>query len=447
MNGAQGATSSAPLGASYSGDKRPRDEITQDPVTVMTENIRLAFDVVFGGTAEQRALADCEQQRRNLEQEYAKAIDAAGGKTTEAVKTAWDNLCKAQANENTKRAKWRMSVKDDLREFISKVKLEKAPADTTRKAPSRCPECKQTGDVYFHTDSKTGEVRCTSCRAVVKAGRVRCWNCNETDESVFRDDEKTGDKVCTKCGAVLKPNQMKDEDWARVKTDQDSGEVKSTMGDGPLQYRSDAYNLGTKLVERAGVSGSQMRQYKRLTQNAEKTMHRTEWSNGEEQFGRTRDYYKDAMKGTEFRRMEHVGEKLRLSRAVIDRAKFYFAQFRDSREKIHQKDKASAVCMIAAYEDITELQKMDESTAQLPDGRSVKQRRDEDSSNSESDSDGEGEDDDRGGQSVPGQSRINLERERIQMEREDVRKRQKRDKEILRHRKMNNRPRLFVPTK
>ena len=91
--------------------------------------------------------------------------------------------------------------------------------------------------------------------------------------------------------------QMKDEDWARVKTDQDSGEVKSTMGDGPLQYRSDAYNLGTKLVPRPGVSGSQIKQYQRLTQNAEKTMHRTEWSNGEEQSGRTREYYKDAMKG------------------------------------------------------------------------------------------------------------------------------------------------------
>lgn len=38
----------------------------------------------------------------------------------------------------------------------------------------------------------------------------------------------------------------------------------------------------------------------------------------------------------EFRRMEHVGEKLRLSQGVIDRAQFYFSQYRDNREKLHQ---------------------------------------------------------------------------------------------------------------
>lgn len=69
------------------------------------------------------------------------------------------------------------------------------------------------------------------------------------------------------------------------------------MGDAPLPYRSDAFNLGTKFSIRPGVANSKMKQYNRILQNAEKSMHRTEGTDGTQQYGQTREYYKDSMKG------------------------------------------------------------------------------------------------------------------------------------------------------
>jgi hypothetical protein len=75
------------------------------------------------------------------------------------------------------------------------------------------------------------------------------------------------------------------------------------------------------------------------------------------QFGKdekkTRIGYKDRQKKDAFVKMNHVGDSLSLHKAVIQRAKEFFASFRDDRELVQQFKGVVAACLIEAFEQFS----------------------------------------------------------------------------------------------
>jgi hypothetical protein len=171
-----------------------------------------------------------------------------------------------------------------------------------------------------------------------------CINCGNNDESKFIDDQRQGDVICTECGAVCVEHAIHDGDWVRSF---EGEETTSQVGPAPDPLLSNRANLRTSFGITLGVSKAKMRQMRLMSEAIEMG---TSGAAGVSD-KRTRVSYMDRQKVKASELLTSACERLDLPRPVLDRAKRYFAAFRDSRQHVTALNTTIASALLAAVEE------------------------------------------------------------------------------------------------
>jgi hypothetical protein len=171
-----------------------------------------------------------------------------------------------------------------------------------------------------------------------------CINCGNNDESKFIDDQRQGDVICTECGAVCVEHAIHDGDWVRSF---EGEETTSQVGPAPDPLLSNRANLRTSFGITLGVSKAKMRQIRLMSEAIEMG---TSGAAGVSD-KRTRVSYMDRQKVKASELLTSACERLDLPRPVLDRAKRYFAAFRDSRQHVTALNTTIASALLAAVEE------------------------------------------------------------------------------------------------
>ena len=184
----------------------------------------------------------------------------------------------------------------------------------------------------------------------------KCKICGNNEQSEFLLDRKNGDVICTVCGTVVSESLMHEGSaYRRFEGEED----RNHHGDAFNPLFSTAHNLGTSLSTTTtttsgggGTSGVSSKMA-HILRNAHAY---TELNLS--QFGkkdkRTREGYKDQQKREAFRQMQHASDTLRLHDAVVQRAKVFFANFRDDRELVQQFNAVIAACLTLAFQELSQ---------------------------------------------------------------------------------------------
>jgi hypothetical protein len=171
-----------------------------------------------------------------------------------------------------------------------------------------------------------------------------CNNCGNSDESKFIDDQRQGDVICTECGAVCVEHAIHDGDWVRSFEGEES---TSQVGPAPDPLLSNRANLRTTFGITLGVSKAKMRQMRLMSEAIEMG---TSGAAGVSD-KRTRVSYMDRQKVKASELLTSACERLDLPRPVLDRARRYFASFRDSRQHVTALNTTIASALLAAVEE------------------------------------------------------------------------------------------------
>ena len=180
--------------------------------------------------------------------------------------------------------------------------------------------------------------------------KCRYKKCPKTD---FVDDHKTGNIVCRTCGTIATLNKIQDAPW-KIKFKDDDVDP-SFHGPPPDHRYSAAHNLRTKIQTlrafrtNAGEGGeAQQRRAASQAFSLISAQNRVELnlSNfGRSTRAKTRQGYKDNMKGIVFEQIEDACSQLRLHSRVHERAKDIYAHYRDNVAALRQTGLIKAVCI------------------------------------------------------------------------------------------------------
>jgi hypothetical protein len=169
-------------------------------------------------------------------------------------------------------------------------------------------------------------------------------------------DKKNGDLICSECGTVATESLMHEgAQFRKFEGEED----RNTHGDIANPLFSNAHNMSTTLGGmnfHSGPGFGGLFASKRTAETVLRNAHSYIEMNIS-QFGKdekkTRIGYKDRQKKDAFVKMNHVGDSLSLHQAVIQRAKEFFAGFRDDRELVQQFKGVVAACLIESFEQFS----------------------------------------------------------------------------------------------
>jgi transcription initiation factor TFIIIB Brf1 subunit/transcription initiation factor TFIIB len=168
--------------------------------------------------------------------------------------------------------------------------------------------------------------------------------CRNADESLFLTDPRQGDVICTRCGTVAVEHQMHDGDWTRCF---EGEENTSQVGPPPDPLLSSRHNLRTSMAAGLGVSKERMRVLRLMTEAVEMGTSGAAGISDK----RTRVSYMDRQKIKAAQLLEATCDRLDVPRPVLQRAKGFFAAFRESRQHVTSFSETLASCLVAAYEE------------------------------------------------------------------------------------------------
>jgi len=185
----------------------------------------------------------------------------------------------------------------------------------------------------------------------------KCTSCGNNDQASFILDRKNGDQICTNCGTVVGESIMHEgQQFRKFEGEED----RNHHGVAPNPLFSDSHNMGTTLggisiQTGAGVGGYGSGGRKNIENILRNAHAYTEMNIS--QFGKeekkTRIGYKDRQKKDAFAQMVHAGDALGLHEAVVQRAKEFFAGFRDDRELVQQFKGVVAACLCEAFDELS----------------------------------------------------------------------------------------------
>jgi hypothetical protein len=193
--------------------------------------------------------------------------------------------------------------------------------------------------------SAAAEAKRDAPEMVIVVPTMTCRSCGNRDETQFETNPKSGDVICQLCGAVAMEHAIHDGDWTR---NFEGEENTSQIGPTPDPLLSSAFNLRTAVAVGPGVKKEAARRY-RAVQDMIELDHSHGPADTTER--RTRIGYKDKQKQKAFERIDTEGDRMKLSAAVLTRAKTIFAAYRDAHEKVTDFDKTVASCVIQAFEE------------------------------------------------------------------------------------------------
>ena len=185
----------------------------------------------------------------------------------------------------------------------------------------------------------------------------KCSTCGNNDQSSFILDRKNGDLICTQCGTVVGESIMHEgQQFRKFEGEED----RNHHGDAPNPLFSNAHNMGTTLGGVSVQTGAGIGGYgsggRKNIENVLRNAHSYTEMNIS-QFGKeekkTRIGYKDRQKKDAFMQMVHAGDALGLHEAVVQRAKEFFAGFRDDRELVQQFKGVIAACLCEAFDELS----------------------------------------------------------------------------------------------
>jgi len=185
----------------------------------------------------------------------------------------------------------------------------------------------------------------------------KCSTCGNNDQSSFILDRKNGDLICTNCGTVVGESIMHEgQQYRKFEGEED----RNHHGDAPNPLFSNSHNMATTLggismQTGAGIGGYGSGGRKNIENILRNAHSYTEMNIS--QFGKeekkTRIGYKDRQKKDAFIQMTHAGDALGLHEAVVQRAKEFFAGFRDDRELVQQFKGVIAACLCEAFDELS----------------------------------------------------------------------------------------------
>lgn len=185
----------------------------------------------------------------------------------------------------------------------------------------------------------------------------KCSTCGNNDQASFILDRRNGDLICTNCGTVVGESIMHEgQQFRKFEGEED----RNHHGDAPNPLFSNSHNLGTTLggisvQTGAGIGGYGSGGRKNIENILRNAHSYTEMNIS--QFGKeekkTRIGYKDRQKKDAFVQMVHAGDALGLHEAVVQRAKEFFAGFRDDRELVQQFKGVIASCLCEAFDELS----------------------------------------------------------------------------------------------
>ncbi|KAK1740653.1 hypothetical protein QTG54_008748 [Skeletonema marinoi] len=185
----------------------------------------------------------------------------------------------------------------------------------------------------------------------------KCTLCGNNDQASFILDRKNGDLICTSCGTVVGESIMHEgQQFRKFEGEED----RNHHGDAPNPLFSNSHNMGTTLGGISMQTGAGIGGYgsggRKNIENVLRNAHSYTEMNIS-QFGKeekkTRIGYKDRQKKDAFMQMVHATDALGLHEAVLQRAKEFFAGFRDDRELVQQFKGVIAACLCEAFEELS----------------------------------------------------------------------------------------------
>lgn len=170
----------------------------------------------------------------------------------------------------------------------------------------------------------------------------KCKNCHGVD---FVEDFTRAEITCLNCGTVFQENMIRDEDWTR----QYEGDINpSQSGPPPDERFTSSHNLATVFT----TDGS------RMSKSGLKDVRKAEWeasrlersnNDGPKRLKQdTTQAFKDDQKREVFSLLEEVCSRLSLSDVVCERAKTLFANFRQIRDYVSERNVYVCCCLISA---------------------------------------------------------------------------------------------------
>ena len=185
----------------------------------------------------------------------------------------------------------------------------------------------------------------------------KCTLCGNNDQASFILDRKNGDLICTSCGTVVGESIMHEgQQFRKFEGEED----RNHHGDAPNPLFSNSHNMGTTLGGISMQTGAGIGGYgsggRKNIENVLRNAHSYTEMNIS-QFGKeekkTRIGYKDRQKKDAFMQMVHATDALGLHEAVLQRAKEFFAGFRDDRELVQQFKGVIAACLCEAFDELS----------------------------------------------------------------------------------------------
>ena len=240
-------------------------------------------------------------------------------------------------------------AKDGRDYFDNRCATVKAVVDEASKAGGSAAAgiSDETKQVMESNSRAGGSLAGNAARLPTKCKYTKCTKTN------FVDDHKTGNIVCATCGTIATLNKIQDAPW-KIKFKDDDVDP-SFHGPPPDHRYSAAHNLRTKIQTMLSFrtstgDGGEDKQRRAASQafsliNAQNRVELNLSNYGRSTRAKTRQGYKDNMKGIVFEELEDACSQLQLHVRVQERAKDIYAQYRDNVAALRHTGLLKAVCI------------------------------------------------------------------------------------------------------
>ena len=262
-----------------------------------------------------------------------------------ATSTDAEDLDRLEVRVRVTEAELRKNIRNERIEL--QRRLDKILAKATESAAA----ARRTGQALMDAE-RAAQTSGRNATAIAGQTQTHCKHCGNKDGALFVTDGWNADLICRKCGNVVRANQIQDKDWSRVKTS-DDGKVMSSIGDKHDKRFSESHNLRVNFSGGQGVSKAHLSRMQRAAAYLEQTHHQDSVHRGQAT-GRTRDVYKDKDKRKIFERLEDVSARVGINMGVCNSAKDMYADVRDDREAMHNRDKMAVVCLFKAWQNMVQ---------------------------------------------------------------------------------------------